>query len=98
MGRIDLVTRAKHAKTERTLLKAEVFSELYVSYCEMEVPTSIDLISLQFLPLKFYDYRKIDGVLEWEGLVEKEMGKGDEGGNTERHVKLRVIMRDRLET
>lgn len=86
MGRIDLVTRAKRAKTERTPLKAEVFSESYLSCCEMEVPTSIDLISLQFLLLKFYDYGKIDGVLEWEGQVEKGMGKGNEGGNTERHV------------
>lgn len=87
MGRIDLVTRAKHAKTERTPLKAEGFSEFYVSCCEIEVPVSIDLISLQFLPLKLYVYRKIDGVLEWEGLVEKGMGKGNEGGNTGRHVK-----------
>lgn len=76
MGRIDLVTRAKRAKTERTPLKAEVFSESYVSCCEMEVPTSIDLISLQFLLLKFYDYGKIDGVLEWEGQVRKGWERG----------------------
>lgn len=42
----------------------------------MEVPTSIDLISLQFLLLKFYDYGKIDGVLEWEGQVRKGWERG----------------------
>lgn len=57
--------------------------------CEMEVPPSVDLISLQFLLLKFYDYGKIDGGLEWDGLVEEGMGKGNEGGNNRKVCKIK---------
>lgn len=60
-----------------------------MSCCEMNVPPSIDLISLQFFLLKCYDYGKIDGGLEWEGLVEEGMGKGNEGENKRKACKIK---------
>lgn len=85
--RIDPVTRAKHAITERTRCHAEVFLECYVSCCEMEA-SSVDLISLQFSLLKIYivkdsfsTYRLAVGVCTcFDLLLEKALRMTTEQG------------------